>query len=488
MKQITKREKAVLSIGALSAVAVFVWFVLLPILQSGGSEEKSDLEEMQERLEAVQKLGSMSSALVDLEESIVEQSGYKKADFKRGSAKPAMIRYIAQAAQQAGIGELEQLDARPETSRRKQTRTVSRQDVLGTIIDGMYMRQVRDEIKRAANDEKTTDDKPSEEAENVDVDNQDSDSADESEVKQTEEPSEPEAPKEAENVEKASQDSDSPGKDEDSQSEKPAEVEQAKQDSDSPDENEDEQVKEQTDTDASEDTETDEPVEKVEKAKSTGTVFPPFPRGEDISDELRQSLGKAIESRQGKTLGLEDISVILDEVGLLDAERPGVSRRLQRYSDGVRKKKSEIRQSFGKLGISPSAMTGQSELFKITELSLENLRSDGVSESVLKKLENMRSYELVSERDFIDAVGKEIGKGSATKYKSIILKHARKTEIFFIKMVFKGKMDQLVKFMYNIQDSARWLKINSMRIGISDRKETVLSVELSMTATALYDL
>lgn len=483
MKQITKREKAVLSIGALSAVAVFVWFVLLPMLQSEGPKEKSSLEVMQERLEAVHKLASMSSILVDLEESIVEQSGYKKADFKRGSANPAMIRYIAKAAQEAGIGEIEQLDARPETSRRKQTRTVSRQDVLGTIIDGMYMRQVRDEMKQAASDEDTTENKSSEEAEN-----QDSDSPDESEVKQTEEPSEPESSKEAENVEKAGQESDSPAKDEDDQSEKPAEVEQTKQDSDSPDGNEDEQVKEQTDTDAPEDTETDEPAEKVEEAKSTGTVFPPFPRGEDISDELRQSLGKAIESRQGKTLALEDISGILDEVGLLEGERPGVSRRLQRYSDGVRKKKSEIRQSFGKLGISPSAMTGQSELFKITELSLENLRSDGVSESVLKKLANMRSYELASERDFISAVGKEIGKGSATKYKSLILKHARKTEIFSIKMVFKGKMDQLVKFMYNIQDSARWLKINSMRIGISDRKETVLSVELSMTATALYDL
>ena len=69
MRQITKREKAVLSIGALSAVAVFVWFVLLPMLQSGGPKEKSSLEVMQERLEAVQKLSGMSSILVDLEES-----------------------------------------------------------------------------------------------------------------------------------------------------------------------------------------------------------------------------------------------------------------------------------------------------------------------------------------------------------------------------------------------------------------------------------
>jgi len=451
MKQITKREKAVLSIGALSAVAIFVWFVLLPMLP-GGTKEKSNLEIMQERLEAVQKLAGMSSTLVDLEESIVEQSGYKKADFKRGSANPAMIRYIAQAAQEAGIGELEQLDARPETSRRKQTKTGIRQDILGTIINRMYMRQVSNEVKQAANDEDTTENKQSEEAES-----QDSNSSDENEVKQTEEPSEPESSKEAESVEKSAQESDSA------------------------DRNENEQVKEQTDTDASEDTETNEPAEK---AKSTGTVFPPLPRGEDISDELRQSLGKAIESRQGKTLGLEDISGILDEVGLLDDERPKVSRRLQRYSDGVQEKKDEIRESFGKLGISPGAMTGQTELFKITELSLKNLKSDGVSEPVLKKLRDMRSYGLANENDFMNAVGK----GSTAKYKSLILKHARKTEVFSIKMVFKSRIDQLVKFMYNLQDSARWLKIDSMRIGISDRQETLLSVELSLTATALYDL
>ena len=59
---------------------------------------------------------------------------------------------------------------------------------------------------------------------------------------------------------------------------------------------------------------------------------------------------------------------------------------------------------------------------------------------------------------------------------------------YTVKMVFRSKIGQLVRFLYNLQDSARWLKVDSMRIGIADRKETTLSVELSMTATALYDL
>jgi hypothetical protein len=67
-------------------------------------------------------------------------------------------------------------------------------------------------------------------------------------------------------------------------------------------------------------------------------------------------------------------------------------------------------------------------------------------------------------------------------------KSGQKAEKFTVKMVFKSQMEQLVKLLYNLQESAKWLKIESMRVSISDRKETLLSVELSMTATTLYDL
>ena len=349
MRQITTREKAFLSIGALVAVAIFVYFVLLPMLQNGGPKQKSSLEEMQEKLAAVQQLANMSSMLVDVAGNISEQSGYKKASFKRGSANAAIIKYIAQNAQDAGIKELEQLDARPDTRRKKQTEASGRQDVLGAIgaiIDRMYMGQVRNEMKQ-------------EEDDNIESDGQENSSQDKDEAKKVEETTTPDI------------------------SEEPAEVEQL---------------------------------------ESTGTVFPPIPRGESISDDVRQALVKSIEARQGKTLDLKDINEILDVAGVLDAERTQVRKRLQLYSNGVDKKKSEMRRHFGKLGVSKSAKSGQ------------------------------------------------------------------QMEIFSIKMVFKSRIDQLVRFMYNLQDSARWIRMDSMRIGIADRKETVLSVELSMTATALYNM
>ncbi|MFC1712084.1 hypothetical protein ACFL6S_00380 [Candidatus Poribacteria bacterium] len=394
MREITTREKAFLSIGALAAVAIFVYFVLLPMLQTGGEEQKSSLEGMQERLVAVQKLAGMKSMLVDLEDSIGEQSGYKKISFKSGSAGPSMINYIAETAQQAGIKELEQLDAKPDTSR-KRTDASGKQDVLGAIIDGMYMAQVRNEIEQAANstDENATENEPSDESAEEDV------------------------PEEAEGVELEGQEDDPPDKDEDSQAE-----EQSEEDNGLPDEDEGDQVKDQADSNASEESETAEPVEDVEQVEQAKLVFPPIPRGEGMSDEVRKSLAKSIESRQGKTLKPEDIKGIMDEAGVPDAEKTTVGKRLQLYSNGVNEKKLEIGEHFRRLGILKSA-----------------------------KLE-------------------------------------QQMDIFSIKMVFKSRIDQLVKFMYTLQDSARWIKVDSMRIGISERKETVLSVELSMTATALYDI
>jgi hypothetical protein len=59
---------------------------------------------------------------------------------------------------------------------------------------------------------------------------------------------------------------------------------------------------------------------------------------------------------------------------------------------------------------------------------------------------------------------------------------------FSIKMVFKSDLSQLVKLLYNIQDSAKWVKIEGMNISVADRQKSLLSVELAMTASTLYEL
>jgi predicted transcriptional regulator len=58
---------------------------------------------------------------------------------------------------------------------------------------------------------------------------------------------------------------------------------------------------------------------------------------------------------------------------------------------------------------------------------------------------------------------------------------------YSVKMSFKSEMPQLVKLLYNLQNSARWVKVDGMQISVADRNRALLAVELSMTATALYE-
>lgn len=58
---------------------------------------------------------------------------------------------------------------------------------------------------------------------------------------------------------------------------------------------------------------------------------------------------------------------------------------------------------------------------------------------------------------------------------------------YTVKMTFKSQMPQLVRLLYNIQTTSKWLKVDGMRISVADPKQTLLSVELSLTATVLYD-
>ena len=62
-----------------------------------------------------------------------------------------------------------------------------------------------------------------------------------------------------------------------------------------------------------------------------------------------------------------------------------------------------------------------------------------------------------------------------------------KAGIFSAKIVFKSDISQLIKLLYNLQTSARWVKIEGIQITMADRQKSLLGVELSLTATALYD-
>jgi len=61
--------------------------------------------------------------------------------------------------------------------------------------------------------------------------------------------------------------------------------------------------------------------------------------------------------------------------------------------------------------------------FKITESSLENLKSEGLPEEILKKLESIKGERFIGEKDFLDIISETIGEQQTDTYK-LILKHA----------------------------------------------------------------
>jgi hypothetical protein len=386
MRKLTTRESAFLGAAALIAVAIFVYLIFLPMLQDGGSGTSSNLDEVQEKLESMRKLADIEPLMVKMEERMRAQSGYGEMLFKREIADSMIIKYIAEAAGRADIKGIEQLDAKPDTSR--SARTVARTDqdntgieaeedenILGPIVDQVYLAQVMDEKNAGEGGppEPNPDSTPPDESKNDDAapDNSPSDT-----------------------------------------SESPEEREEAEENSG---------LQEEPEAEAGQEEESGKPeTVDTEQVESRNLTFPPLPR--NIPGEARESLANMIEAHQGKTIGAADIKGILDNAGIEDEEeRVRVTKVLQVYRDRVAEEKKDVRGWLKKLDITESPKMGQ------------------------------------------------------------------KIGTFSVRMVFKSKMEQLVKFLYNLQTSAKWLRVESIRISISDQKESILSVDLSMTAKTLYE-
>ncbi|MBC8461724.1 MAG: TonB-dependent receptor [Deltaproteobacteria bacterium] len=66
--------------------------------------------------------------------------------------------------------------------------------------------------------------------------------------------------------------------------------------------------------------------------------------------------------------------------------------------------------------------------FKITEQSLENLKSESVPDDVLKKLQSLKNQEVIGEEKFLGILKETIGGEQTVRFKSLILKHAQKVQ------------------------------------------------------------
>lgn len=323
MRKITGREKITIGIGILVIMVMAFYFFLWPIIFGERSKSGSSISSLQERLQLLKKLRAMEPVLSELESSMRKQVGYGETTFKQGIADAIIMKQIAQLAAQSEIREIEQLDAKPEKSKKSSTLFRNTQTALKPIVDQIYLVSLKK----------------------------------------------------------------------------------------NPNENE---------TDPSQNSNLDDEKNTKKENDNYKINLPPIPK--NIPDSVKESLIKFTETNNGKNLTSEDIDSIINEAGIKDdKESDKIKNQLLLYNNRVKEKKAEITE-------------------------------------ILSKLDILRNT------NFGNMSGK-----------------------YSIKMVFKSQLPQLVKLLYNIQSTAKWIKVDGLQITIADKNQALLGVELSMTATVLYE-
>ena len=58
-------------------------------------------------------------------------------------------------------------------------------------------------------------------------------------------------------------------------------------------------------------------------------------------------------------------------------------------------------------------------------------------------------------------------------------------EAYIVDMRFSSNLERIVRLIYTIESSSKWLQIRNLQITIADKKETTISATLSMIARVL---
>ena len=58
-------------------------------------------------------------------------------------------------------------------------------------------------------------------------------------------------------------------------------------------------------------------------------------------------------------------------------------------------------------------------------------------------------------------------------------------EMYIVDMRFSNRIERVVRLIYAIESSSKWLRVRDLQITIADKKETTISTNLSMIARVL---
>lgn len=176
------------------------------------------------------------------------------------------------------------------------------------------------------------------------------------------------------------------------------------------------------------------------QTKISGNLLLKLPPADD--DELFYSF-------DGES-SLEYITIICSPVELPEIDQllntPDMSytRWLEFEQELIEKSKIDLRDIAErplKVGSGVRGLPG----FKFTEQALDNLRHEGVPDTILNALKPLENQEPANQSEFLEAVEKQIGKDQTVSYKELILKHARFWETSFSEGIQSSTDDSFIK-------------------------------------------
>ncbi len=147
---------------------------------------------------------------------------------------------------------------------------------------------------------------------------------------------------------------------------------------------------------------------------------------------------------------LEYITIICSPVELPEIDQllntPDMSytRWLEFEKELIEKSKIDLRDIAErplKVGSGVRGLPG----FKFTEQALDNLRHEGVPDTILNALKPLENQEPANQSEFLEAVEKQIGKDQTVSYKELILKHARFWETSFSEGIQSSTDDSFIE-------------------------------------------
>ncbi|TKJ40368.1 hypothetical protein CEE37_08555 [candidate division LCP-89 bacterium B3_LCP] len=124
--------------------------------------------------------------------------------------------------------------------------------------------------------------------------------------------------------------------------------------------------------------------------------------------------------------------------------------------------------------------------FEITDVTIKKLNANGIPDSILQELGQLKSRTFDKENLFIDQIRRAIGDEPTDQYKSWILKHAKITDELDVEIVYRDPSDvdirlkdsRIIPFYLTIENrSERQIKFNrqdiQLNVGLSSPLRTV---------------